>query len=115
MVVTVSAEPQGDAEPCGPASSRAPQVDVGRPLRPLFCAEVPGGGWSTPDLSRSEWPVRDFGLAVLRDRLRRSGGELTASSTPGKGSRFTVRLPVHTGGTGAERPSETSQSPHTSC
>ncbi len=39
-----------------------------------------------------------YGLASARDCARAMGGELTARSRPGKGSAFTLRLPV-----GAER------------
>ncbi len=46
-------------------------------------------------VSRLSWGSREgigLGLAISRDLARRMGGELTAESEEGKGSRFTLRL-----------------------
>src|SRR5690348_8931686 len=36
-----------------------------------------------------------LGLAITRKLARMMGGDVTVTSEPGKGSVFTVRLPVH--------------------
>lgn len=36
-----------------------------------------------------------FGLFSIRERLHLLGGSLTVTSSPGHGSRFTIRLPLH--------------------
>ena len=36
-----------------------------------------------------------LGLALSRKLARMMGGDVTATSEPGKGSTFTLRLPVH--------------------
>ncbi|MHB1264525.1 MAG: sensor histidine kinase [Gemmatimonadaceae bacterium] len=55
-------------------------------------------------VSRLSWGSRDgigLGLAISRDLARRMGGELTAESEEGKGSRFTLRLVKAAEGVGA--------------
>lgn len=43
---------------------------------------------------RSEYPGSGIGLALCRRIAERHGGKITATSTPGKGSTFTVSLPI---------------------
>jgi two-component system, NarL family, sensor histidine kinase EvgS len=63
-----------------------------------------GPGMSTDQLSRLFAPFGQLsdeargsgtglGLVISRELVRRLGGELSASSTPGQGSVFTIRLP----------------------
>jgi signal transduction histidine kinase len=43
-----------------------------------------------------------LGLAITRKLARMMGGDVTVASEPGKGSVFTVRLPVHVAPRAAE-------------
>jgi signal transduction histidine kinase len=45
--------------------------------------------------SREKYQGTGIGLAICRRIAERHNGAITARSTPGKGSVFTVRLPVH--------------------
>jgi signal transduction histidine kinase len=44
--------------------------------------------------SRFDYEGTGIGLSIARKIARRHGGELTAASTPGEGSVFTVTLPL---------------------
>jgi signal transduction histidine kinase len=39
-----------------------------------------------------------LGLAIVLNIIRKHGGEITVASAPGKGARFTIKLPLHKGG-----------------
>ena len=54
-------------------------TDNGRGFDPEHCAGIPEG---------------HFGLSGIRDRLKRLGGDLTITSTPDKGAKATVTLPI---------------------
>lgn len=44
---------------------------------------------------RSEYPGTGMGLAIARRIIERHHGQITAKSTPGKGTRFIITLPLH--------------------
>jgi signal transduction histidine kinase len=45
---------------------------------------------------RAEIPGTGLGLSIVQEQLRRFGGRLQVTSTPGQGSTFAVRLPLST-------------------
>jgi signal transduction histidine kinase len=53
-----------------------------------FCVEDDGAGFDPARV------VRGAGLTNMADRLDALGGELTVTSTPGRGTRVTGSLPV---------------------
>lgn len=73
-----------------------------------FCVEDNGIGFDLQYLDRifqpfqrlhgrSEYEGSGIGLAICRKIVERHGGSISASSTPGQGSTFTVTLPVGSG------------------
>ncbi|HWH71853.1 MAG TPA: ATP-binding protein, partial [Candidatus Sulfotelmatobacter sp.] len=49
-----------------------------------------------------EYPGTGIGLALVEKSLERTGGEITVESEPGKGSRFSILLPLAAPGTEAQ-------------
>jgi two-component system NtrC family sensor kinase len=60
-----------------------PADRVGRIFEPFFTTKAVGQGTG-------------LGLGIAREIVRRHGGEIDVESTPGKGSVFSVRLPLRT-------------------
>jgi signal transduction histidine kinase len=48
----------------------------------------------TQSAKQAEIPGTGLGLSIVREQLRRFGGSLEITSTPGKGSTFAARLPL---------------------
>ena len=57
-----------------------PEEDLGRLFEPFFTTKAKGQG---------------FGLPVCKRLVEAHGGTITAKSTPGKGSTFTIQIPVN--------------------
>jgi two-component system NtrC family sensor kinase len=57
-----------------------PEEDLGKLFEPFFTTNAKGQG---------------FGLAVCKRLVEAHGGTITAKSTPGKGSTFTIQIPVN--------------------
>jgi signal transduction histidine kinase len=51
--------------------------------------------YRTPEAQGSSRPGLGLGLAICREIIERHGGRIWCDSCEGKGSRFTVELPVH--------------------
>jgi signal transduction histidine kinase len=49
-------------------------------------------------LSGSETPGMGLGLAVVQGIIASHGGDISVESTPGKGTTFTIRLPIEAPG-----------------
>jgi len=60
------------------------EEQAGRVFEPFFSTKTAQGGTG-------------LGLAIARDIIRAHGGTLSVESAPGRGSRFSVRLPAATG------------------
>jgi signal transduction histidine kinase len=77
-------------------SSRMVFIDVrdtGIGIPPEQLAKVFEPFVQVPSHAKQEREGTGLGLAISRDLARGMGGELTASSTPGEGSTFTLALP----------------------
>jgi hypothetical protein len=86
-----------------PGQVRASLIGAGR-LEPeaaaaasdeQIVAAIFEAGVSTRDAA-DELAGRGVGLDVVRENIARLGGDITVASTPGAGTRFTVRLPLTT-------------------
>jgi len=90
-VLGVTGEAAGEAVAVTVSHTDPPLADAGRllgPASPMFAGDCT----TAPDARVKS--VRSFRLAVARAAVRRLGGDLTAQCTLGKGSQFTVTLPV---------------------
>ncbi len=67
--------------------------DTGIGIPPEQLAKVFEPFVQVPSHAKQEREGTGLGLAISRDLARGMGGELTASSTPGEGSTFTLALP----------------------
>ena len=84
--VVVSVRPDG--------GSRAPEVrDTGIGIAPEDIPRVFTRFWRGEKSRSRETGGAGIGLSIVRELVRAHGGEVTAQSTPGEGSVFTVGLP----------------------
>ncbi|HJR77510.1 MAG TPA: ATP-binding protein [Nitrospiraceae bacterium] len=80
-------------EPAGPESSRrvaVEVVDTGIGIAPEHLAPIFQPFFTTKTMGRGT----GLGLAIVQETVRTHGGQITVESEPGKGSRFTIFLPL---------------------
>jgi PAS domain S-box-containing protein len=65
-----------------------------------------GGGFSEAGVEKFPNPSGRFGLFNIRERLRALGGDLKVASSPGKGARVTLSVPLGEGGRKSEEEGE---------
>ncbi|MFE7312508.1 ATP-binding protein [Streptomyces sp. NPDC057555] len=75
-------------------------ADTGIGVPEQYREEIFSGFVRAPNAEHGGYPGTGLGLAFSRDIVRRHGGELTVSGTPGRGAVFTLRVP--TGGPGPQ-------------
>jgi signal transduction histidine kinase len=88
-----------------PAASRWTEVvveDTGQGIAPEALPRV-FDRFYRADAARERSGGTGLGLAIVRMIAQQHGGTVTAESEPGRGSRFTVRLPAHWSPVAVER------------
>lgn len=70
-------------------------VDRDRAGRMLIVVSDDGAGFDPAVLEAPQCNLGGFGLVNIRQRLELVGGKLDISSTPGKGSRFSLVVPIY--------------------
>jgi chemosensory pili system protein ChpA (sensor histidine kinase/response regulator) len=74
----------------GVAEEELGQLDDGALLEKIFAS-----GFTTRRRA-DQLAGRGMGLSVVRQNIARMGGDIRVSSVPGRGTRFTIRMPVTT-------------------
>lgn len=79
------------------------QIEIGRGGRALRLVIVDNGYGCRPESAASAGPdgARGFGLTGMAERVAMLGGEQTIESTPGRGTKIVIHIPLR-GETGAE-------------
>jgi two-component system NtrC family sensor kinase len=80
-------------EPSGPDASRRVAIEVadtGVGIAPEHLAPIFQPFFTTTTMGRGT----GLGLAIVQETVRAHGGQITVESEPGKGSRFTIFLPL---------------------
>lgn len=80
-------------EPSGAESGRRVAIDIvdtGTGIAPEHLAPIFQPFFTTKTIGRGT----GLGLAIVQETIRAHGGQITVESEPGKGSRFTILLPV---------------------
>lgn len=78
-------------------------TDTGRGIAPDDLAKVFDRFWRADSARGRETGGRGLGLSIAREIVLAHGGTLTAESTPGEGSTFTIWLPAADPDPGTER------------
>lgn len=77
-------------------SVRTSVIDTGIGMTPEQLAKLGTKFWRADHDHVSTQPGTGLGMAITRNLLQLMGGELEVESTPGKGSTFTMILPLYT-------------------
>lgn len=96
-VLDLAAERAGEfvAVTVSSTATGTPPADTGKALEWFGRSDDGVSGAGRPDVPACWWATHSLGLAAARQIVRQYGGELSAQSTLGEGSRFTVLLPVY--------------------
>lgn len=92
VTVTLRTETGSGARGAGELLLRV--TDTGAGVAPEVMEEVFRRGWSTKSPGSAPHG-RGLGLALVRQAVRRNGGTVSVTGSPGGGAEFTVRLPLH--------------------
>ena len=78
------------------AQARTLTVTLGTRENELYLAIVDDGkGFNCPALAEQDFSQGGYGLFSIQERITYIGGNMTIDSSPGKGTRILLRLPLN--------------------